>query len=77
MMSSDDFFLQARWPDGLWSAEDEIAQITIRVSDKILTRLADASSGETRNYVLAPPVPLALWFIENWWRLRYEPFLKP
>lgn len=51
-------------PDGICRAE-------LRVGDVVLTRLVRAGSEDTA--INIPIAPLAYWFAENWWRLRWEP----
>ena len=48
-------------------------RISMRLGDACLTRLVRRGSHEPDDWLEAPPVPLAFWFIDNWWRLRWEP----
>ena len=48
-------------------------RISMRLSDACLTRLVRRGSQEPDDWLEAPPVPLAFWFIDNWWRIRWEP----
>ena len=40
---------------------------------RCLTRLIRRGSHQPDDWLEAPPVPLAFWFIDNWWRIRWEP----
>ena len=48
-------------------------RISMRLGDACLTRLVRRGSHEPDDWLEAPPVPLAFWFIDNWWRIRWEP----
>ena len=48
-------------------------RISMRLSDACLTRLVRRGSNAPDDWLEAPPVPLAFWFIDNWWRIRWEP----
>ena len=48
-------------------------RISMRLGDRCLTRLIRRGSHEPDDWLEAPPVPLAFWFIDNWWRIRWEP----
>lgn len=50
---------------------DRICEVEMRVGDALLTRLVRSGSEDTR--IRVPVGPLAFWFAENWWRLRWEP----
>lgn len=51
--------------------ESDLAMIAIRAGETALTRLL--RDGEAASdYLIAPPVQLAFWLIDNWWRLRWE-----
>jgi hypothetical protein len=53
--------------------EPDLAEISILTDRSVLTRLVDTEAESVRNYVRASSVSLALWFADNWWRLRWEP----
>ena len=55
----------------------EPCRLSIRLGDSILTRLVRWDSHEPNDWLEAPPVPLAFWFIDNWWRIRSEPAPHP
>lgn len=69
------FEISAARPEG--QKAGEIAEVSIRVGEEILTRIADLESQTTRDFFRASAVTLALWFADNWWRLRSEPIDDP
>lgn len=53
----------------------DIACIRIVADGHVLTRLVDdATGGREREYARLSASSLALWWAENWWRLRCEPY---
>ena len=48
-------------------------RLRIRLGDACLTRLVRRGSNAPDDWLEAPPVPLAFWFVDNWWRIRWEP----
>jgi hypothetical protein len=50
---------------------DGVSGFELRVGDAILTHLIRSGAEDTK--LLVPVAPLAFWFAENWWRLRWEP----
>lgn len=52
---------------------DGICGLDMRVGDALLTRLVRSGSGAEDTRIRVPAAPLAFWFAENWWRLRWEP----
>ena len=56
---------------------DTSAQFAIYLDDTCLTRNEDIWSKTVRDTVLVSTYPLALWFASSWWRLNWEPLLKP
>lgn len=62
---------------GIGSGEPEIAntlaQLEIFVGDLNLTRNENIFSQSVQDYVVVSTYPLALWALQNWWRLLYEP----
>ena len=48
-------------------------RLSIRLGESCLTRLVRRGSHEPDDCLEAPPVPLAFWFVDNWWRIRCEP----
>ncbi|MFZ4792120.1 MAG: hypothetical protein ACOYMW_14725 [Candidatus Competibacteraceae bacterium] len=49
------------------------AELSIHVSDFCLTQLEDRHVQTVRPILRASAYRLALWFAQNWWRLRWEP----
>ena len=47
--------------------------IRIQFGQEALTRLVRPSQAPEDEYLDAPPQELALWLVQNWWRLRHEP----
>ena len=48
-------------------------RLSIRLGESSLTRLVRRGSQEPDDCLEAPPVPLAFWLVDNWWRIRSEP----
>ena len=48
-------------------------RLTVRLGDAWLTRLIRRGSNRADRCLEAPPLPLAFWFLDNWWRIRCEP----
>lgn len=48
-------------------------RLAVRLGDIWLTRLIRRGSDRPDRYLEAPPLPLAFWFLDNWWRIRCEP----
>jgi hypothetical protein len=72
-LSSDTpFSVSASWPTPPGPGERDLAHISISAGDSMFTRLADVETNANRDYVRASAVSLALWFADNWWRLRWE-----
>lgn len=53
--------------------------IKIQVGSTVLTRLFRFNASSPDEYLNAPPLQLAFWLVDNWWRLRWEcaPIGKP
>jgi hypothetical protein len=66
------FHIDSDWPKAPAAGEGDGARLRLRVGDHILTRLADVRTGALRDHLRASAVTLALWFADNWWRLRWE-----
>lgn len=49
------------------------AELSIHVGDLCLTQLEDRYAQTVRPVLRASAYRLALWFAQNWWRLRWEP----
>ena len=52
---------------------DDPQPISLRSGDICFTRLLRDDSNALDDHLHAPPVQLAFWLIDNWWRLRWEP----
>lgn len=48
-------------------------RLSIRLGESSLTRLIRRGSPEPDDCLEAPPLPLAFWFVDNWWRIHSEP----
>lgn len=68
MTTSSYFRFSAAWPKG----SDDVAEISLRVGDKVISRIADTEKGTVRDFFRASATGLALWLASNWWRLRWE-----
>lgn len=68
MNNSNYFDFSASWPRG----SDDVAEITLRVGERIISRIADTEKNTVRDYFRASSTGLALWMADNWWRLRWE-----
>lgn len=68
MTSSSYFKFSAAWPKG----SDDVAEISLRVGDRVISRIADTEKQTVRDYFRASSTGLALWLADNWWRLRWE-----
>ena len=62
------FKFSAVWPKG----SDDVAEISLRVGDRVISRIADTEKGTVRDFFRASSTGLAFWFADNWWRLRWE-----
>lgn len=74
-----DFEVDVEWLEG--SDKDPIersafALIAIKVVQETTTELEDIFARTTRPGLRGSAYDLALWFVENWWRLRWEPEAK-
>ncbi|CAE6768182.1 hypothetical protein R69619_03715 [Paraburkholderia nemoris] len=68
MSISSYFRFSAAWP----KREDDAAEISLRVGDRVISRIADTEKQTVRDYFRASSTGLALWLADNWWRLRWE-----
>ena len=62
------FKFSAVWPKG----SDDVAEISLRVGDRVISRIADTEKGTVRDFFRASSTGLAFWLADNWWRLRWE-----
>ena len=46
-------------------------RISMRLGDACLTRLVRHGNDVPDDWPEAPPVALAFWFVDNWWRIRW------
>lgn len=67
------FDIDLQWPGG---ARD-VADIRMSVGDRVFTRLFDEHEGRGRDFFRAAPLTLGFWFVDNFWRLRWEPLDDP
>lgn len=68
MTISNYFRFSAAWPKG----SDDVAEISLRVGDRVISRIADTEKGRVREFFRASSTGLAFWLADNWWRLRWE-----
>lgn len=68
MKTSSYFTFSAAWP----KRDDDVAEISIRVGDSVISRIADTQKQTVRDYFRASSTSLAFWLADNWWRLRWE-----
>lgn len=68
MTISNYFKFSAAWPKG----SDDVAEISLRVGDRVISRIADTEKGTVREFFRASSTGLAFWLADNWWRLRWE-----
>ncbi len=47
--------------------------ISLRSGEACFTELVRSGSNGSDDYLQAPPIQLAFWITDNWWRLRWEP----
>lgn len=67
-----DFAIGATWAQGIADGEQDVANVRIEVRDVVITRVAEVLEETNRDYIRTSGVSLALWFADNWWRLRWE-----
>ena len=72
---NENFSISAHWiPRQEQSRpEDVVADIRIDLLEKNLTENYDLRDNAQKSSVALAPYPMALWFVSNWWRLRWEP----
>ena len=67
------------WSDvgaGTPELANTLAQLEIYAGDYNLTRNENIFSQSIQDHVIVSSYPLALWMLQNWWRLLYEPLPK-
>lgn len=67
MNASKSFSFAANWPTA-----GDVAEISIRLGESVISRIADTQKGTNRDFFRASSTGLALWLADNWWRLRWE-----
>ena len=73
---NEDFRFHLGWLGGLEGdpfEQSTFAEISLVAADETITALEDSLAHSVRQGVRGPAYDLALWFVENWWRLRWEP----
>jgi hypothetical protein len=76
---SDEFKIDVEWlegSDGDPVERSSFAQIIIDAAQQTTTELEDLFARTIRPGLRASAYDLAMWFAENWWRLRWEPEAK-
>lgn len=68
MTVSNYFQFSTTWP----RVDDDVAEISLRVGDRVISRIADTQKQTVRDYFRASATSLAFWLADNWWRLRWE-----
>ncbi len=58
---------------GIPEFANTLAQLEIYAGDYNLTRNENIFSQSIQDHVIVSSYPLALWMLQNWWRLLYEP----
>ena len=51
----------------------EARRLCIDLRESCLTQLMRHGSAAPDDWLVAPPLPLAFWLLDNWWRIRWEP----
>ena len=57
-------------------AWDEPQPISLRSDNVCFTELKRDGESVSDQYLHAPPIQLAFWLTDNWWRLRWEPLVS-
>ncbi len=53
--------------------EDGLQRVKISAGDSVLTRLERPGDSSQDDWLHVPAEALAFWFVDNWWRIRWEP----
>ena len=53
--------------------KDGLHRVKIRADDSVLTRLERSDDASPDDWLQVPAEALAFWFVDNWWRIRWEP----
>ena len=62
MTASNHFKFSAAWQTG----SADVAEISLRVGDQVISRIADTGKGTVRDFFRASATSLAFWFADNW-----------
>ena len=71
-MNTDEFSIDACWPEPPAEGARDVAELRIRADESLWTRILDLERKEERSFIRSSAVSLAIWFADNWWRLRHE-----
>lgn len=55
---------------------DDPQDVSLCVENICFTELVRNGGNTTDKFLQAPPIQLAFWIIDNWWRLRWEPVVS-
>ncbi|MBO4336255.1 MAG: hypothetical protein J5846_10575 [Desulfovibrio sp.] len=55
------------------SPDARLARISIVLNGVFLTKNTNLFDNTQPDFLVAAPYPMALWFLDNWWRLCFEP----
>lgn len=72
-MIDNTFRIAPSWGQAPLAGERDVADIRMEAGQQVLSRVLEVETGEVRDSFRASAVSLALWFTDNWWRLRWEP----
>ena len=61
---------------GAEASWDVPQDISLRSGQVCFTELLRSGSNGSDEYLKAPPIQLAFWITDNWWRLRWEPVVS-
>ncbi len=70
----DDFDIDVRaGSDASWDVPQDVS---LRLGAVCFTELVRSGDNSPDDYLKAPPIQLAFWIVDNWWRLRWEPIVS-
>lgn len=61
---------------GAEASWDMPQDVSLRSGETCFTELVRSGSNGSDEYLQAPPIQLAFWITDNWWRLRWEPVVS-
>ena len=67
-----EFSIDASWPEPVAEGARDLADLYVRTGDETLTTCTTPDG--VRGFVRVSAVSVALWLVDNWWRLRWEAF---